>query len=201
MSRTSSYRPEIFLEQLAKQRVLVSCQLLGRRVPFRGPKEPILLKKREAGEVLREITNNDDELETTNIDDIQNYNEQQVAVCRLSYRPSLWQIFPTDVAERLIAEGSANTSSSIMATNADDQEYGNSTNTKIIDSSQRIQDLRYDVKYLDDLESSEFEAAKKSLGMWSVPEVREIRREVVEEVEFQAKANFFQKVWRRLRGG
>ena len=72
---------------------------------------------------------------------------------------------------------------------------------KIVDTSQRINDLRKDVKYLDRLAKVEFDAAKKSAGMWSVPEVRQMKKEVVEEVEFQSKSNVFQKLWRYIRGG
>lgn len=128
-----------------------------------------------------------------NKQDSKSYNEQQLAICRLSYRPNLLQLFSTDIAETLIAAGNASVSSSIL-------EKGAQTDTKIVDSSQRIQDLRHDVKYLDRLAKVEFEAAKKSMGMWSVPEVRDSKREVVEEVEFHAKANVFQKVWRWFRG-
>jgi endonuclease YncB( thermonuclease family) len=119
------------------------------------------------------------------------YNEQQIAVCRISYRPTLWQLFATDVAETLIAAGNASVTSADLSSNE----------SKVVDSSQRIQDLRHDVKYIDKLAKAEFEAAKKSMGMWSVPEVRESKREVVEEVEFQTKANVFQKLWRWFRGG
>jgi hypothetical protein len=194
------YRPEQFLERLAKQRVLVSFQLLARLVPVE-PKDPSPPPKRQMVDVLPELENSDDKQHETTIRDINSYNEQQVAICRLSYRPTLWQLFSTDIAETLIAAGNASVSSSVLTTNVDLVEGVQQKTTKIVDSSQRIQDLRHDVKYLDRLAKTEFEAAKKSMGMWSVPEVRESKREVVEEVEFQTKANIFQKLWRRFRGG
>jgi hypothetical protein len=180
-----SYNPEQFLERLAKERALVSCQLLAREVPL-DPEDSKAPPKRRIADILPELETRKDVV----IRDSR-YNEQQIAICRISYRPTLWQLFATDVAETLIAAGNASVTSADISSNE----------SKVVDSSQRIQDLRQDVKYLDKLAKAEFVAAKKSVGMWSVPEVRESKGEVVEEVEFQTKANVFQKLWRWFRGG
>lgn len=156
-------------------------------------------------DVFPELKNDsNDRTHETTIRHISSYNEQQEAICRLSYRPNLLQLFSTDIAETLIAAGNAGVSSSILNSNLDADEMTGGAqqfDMKIVDSSQRISDLRHDVKNLDRLAKTEFEAAKKSMGMWSVPEVRESKREVVEEVEFQSKASIFQKLWRQFRGG
>jgi hypothetical protein len=189
------YRPEQFLEKLAKERTLVTCQLLSRQVYFEaeptGASNP---RKRIMEERLPELQDSkqqEQQIKKPNKD-------QQLAICRISYRPTLLQLFSSDIAESLLRAGKASASSSLVtATNLDEKGIPKS---KIVDASQRIQDLRKDVKYLDRLAKVEFDAAKESTGMWSVPEVRATKPEVVEEAEFQTKANIRQKIWRWLRG-
>jgi hypothetical protein len=197
------YNPEYFLERLAKQRELVSMILLGRKVPILRDNNDEQ-SRRQVTSLLLELgksnsTDNNKIDEVSNVLESAEYKEQQIAICRLSYRPKQWQIFPTDIAKALVEAGNANVGQSMLQPShtASSDNIG----TKIVDTSQRIQDLRNDVKYLDSLAQSEFEAAKKSMGMWSVPEVRKMKREVVEEVDFQTKANIFQKFWRWIRGG
>lgn len=187
-----SYNPHQFLERLAKQRTLVSCQLLGREVPIYNETS----EKRQMSHVLPELEdgNSNKTNEVSQILDPK-YNGQQVAICKLHYRPTYTQLFATDIAESLVKAGNANVTSSMLQSDA------TATNTKIVDSSQRINDLRKDVKYLDRLAKVEFDAAKKSAGMWSVPEVRQLKQEIIDEVEFQSKSNIFQKAWRWIRGG
>jgi hypothetical protein len=128
---------------------------------------------------------------------------EQIAVCRITYRPSWFQLFSTDIAESLVRTGNANVSPLVISATIDSDGSTPTSNRrrKVVDSSQRIQDLRKDVKYLDWLAKAEFQAAKESMGMWSVPEVRASKAEIIEDVEFQTKANALQKLWRWLRGG
>ncbi|OEU15534.1 hypothetical protein FRACYDRAFT_269406 [Fragilariopsis cylindrus CCMP1102] len=72
---------------------------------------------------------------------------------------------------------------------------------EIVDTSKRIQDIRNDVKYLDRLTMVEFQAAQKKIGIWSLPEVRKMKKDIIDEVDFQAKATLLQKLWRMIRGG
>ena len=72
---------------------------------------------------------------------------------------------------------------------------------RFVDASEKLRDARSDVTYLERLTNAEFLAAQNSKGMWSEQEVRFHKREVVNEVEFQAKANLLQKLWRWIRGG
>jgi hypothetical protein len=192
-----SYRPEEWLERLAKQRALVSCQVLARQVSL-GPviKDDSKPQKRTMADVLPELKGYEEKERKMIVEAMKN-KDDQTAICRITYRPSLFQFFPSDVAEALIRGGNANVSSSLITNSLEETGI---PKTKALDASQRIQDLRKDVQYLDQLAKSEFEAAKASMGMWSVPEVRASKPEVVEEVEFQTKANPFKKLWRWFRG-
>jgi hypothetical protein len=194
-----SYNPQQFLERLAKQRTLVSCQLLGREVTISNNEEG---HKRQMSDILPELNNvrsdNDKSDQTSSALDTTEFphGAQVVAICKLHYRPSYMQLFATDIAESLVKAGNANVTSSMLQS-----DKSTTSNTKIVDSSQRINDLQKDVKYLDRLAGVEFDAAKRSAGMWSVPEVRKLKQEVIDEVEFQRKSNVFQKAWRWIRGG
>lgn len=112
-------------------------------------------------------------------------------------------IFATDIAEALVKAGNANVSSNILNYTGvtSDNTLTGRFKSKITDTSQRIQDIRSDVTYLERLGGLEFKAAQKTKGMWSYPEVRKIKKELVDEVDFQAKATPIQKIWRRIRGG
>ncbi len=194
------YKPEQFLDRLAKERTLVSCQLLARQVAAAIPGELSKSEKRSISQIMPEFSENPQVRDEIGSNLPRPYHEQeQLAICRVTYRPTFFQFFPTDIAESLIATGNASVSSNILAREVTSSVT--TASTSITDSSQRLQDLRNDVKYLDRLAKAEFEAARQSMGMWSVPEVRESKRDVVEEVEFQCNASFLQKVWRWIRGG
>lgn len=201
------YRPEQFLDRLARDRTLVSCQLLARQVDSTSEESHNKANKRAISEVMPELSESspqrkdDNDTSRTSGASQTDYQQQELAICRVTYRPTLFQLFPTDIAEQLIATGNATVSSSILGREATSSDSTSTTTRSTIDdSSQRLQDLRSDVKYLDRLAKAEFEAARKAMGMWSVPEVRERKREVVDEIEFQAKANVLQKLWRWVRG-
>jgi hypothetical protein len=72
--------------------------------------------------------------------------------------------------------------------------------TLVVDTSDSLKDLEKDTKYMQKLEQAEYLAAKESHGMWSDPQVRSDRKDIVEEIEFEAKATVLQKLWRWLRG-
>jgi hypothetical protein len=211
------YRPEQWLERLAKQRVLVRCQLLARQVPivnslpddatFSDPLVNARKRKLLADKIA--LGGMDDFSSTTALQKNatsslgQSTDLEQIALCRITYRPSWFQLFSTDIAESLVRTGNANVSPLVISAtiDGDGSTPTSSRRRKLVDSSQRIHDLRNDVKYLDWLAKAEFQAAKESMGMWSVPEVRASKAEIIEDVEFQTKANSLQKLWRWLRGG
>jgi endonuclease YncB( thermonuclease family) len=178
-----------WLRRLAAEKTMIKLQLLGRRVPEQQDppttwqKEPYT--KRDVTAVLPEIQ--------TEKNESRKVDEDQIAVCRLYYRPKLFQFWATDVADSLVRFGHASVNSEVFMKNE------HTAKTKIVDTSTRLDDLRKDVKYLERLEKLEYEAAKGSFGMWSDSRIREMRRDVVEEVEFQTKANMLQKFWRWFR--
>jgi hypothetical protein len=168
---------------------LVSCQLLARNVPVEQKKiDPHKRKVREAFPDLEDVEEN----ETSVLDD--NKLDHQLAVCKLSYRPSYAQLFSTDIAVSLLLAGNAGASSSVSLS------HGIDPIETIADSSQRVDDLRKDVKYLETLAQAEYEALGSQKGIWAFEDVRETKSDVLEEIEFQANASIFQKLWRRLRG-
>lgn len=197
-----SYDPDQFLQRLAEKRMLVSCQLLGRRVAV--PEERDEEFDQSSSDIhggLNSGISDDLTNQSTDVDDC------QVAICRLTYRPH-WQLFTTDLAEELVKVGKAHAASNILnhshssqRSKSGDKVLADAFKTTITDTSQRIQDIRNDVKYLDRLEKFEFEAAQKSQGMWSVPEIRQIKKDIVEEADFQASASPLHKIWRMIRGG
>jgi len=101
------------------------------------------------------------------------------------------QLYPTDVAESLIASGHA-----IV-----DEGIATAATSKVVDAAQDVKTKRRDVEYMERLGMMEWEAIKRRKGMWSVPQVRETRKDVLEELEFQKKANVLQRLFRWMRGG
>ena len=199
----SSYDPEEFLSRLAKKRALVSCQLLGRKVVV--PVEDDEKQHQKPLEILGDNFHAADDENLSNVsEDLDDY---QAALCHIAYRPH-WQLLTTDMAEALVTLGNATVASDVLNYtslnhNGDSSEkmFAGPLKTKVIDTSQRIHDIRRDVKYMDALKKSEFQAAQSSKGMWSDPEVRRMKKEIINEVEFQAKASPLQKIWRMIRGG
>ena len=202
-----NHRPEVWLEKMARQRKLVKCQLLARKVPDTSSASS---GTKKVGRHMHEVDISG--MQTACDDGLMVSEEQQIAVCRMTFRPTLLQLFATDISELLARTGKANVSPSVIVAgnlehnqssdNSSGEQIGKpSPVTRIVDSSQRIQDLRHDVKYLDRLAKAELQAAKESRGMWSNVDVRAIKRDVVDEAEFQTNANAIQKLWRWLRGG
>lgn len=111
-----------------------------------------------------------------------------MAVVRLMFRPG-GQWFQKDLAESLVSYGRASVSSLVL-----------STDETTVETSSDIQHLDRDRKYMEKLEKLEYQAVKESRGMWSDSAIRLEQKDLVEEVEFQAKATFFQRLWRKMRG-
>lgn len=176
---------------MADEKTMVKLQLLGRRVVTATNNEVVQRRsnsKRDVTVILPEV-------QRTLDNDVNNRQEaEQIAVCRIYYRPSWFQLFATDLADTLVRYGHASVEPEIFMNN----EHTNQT-TKVVDASSRLEDLRKDVRYLDRLGKLEYEAAKKSYGMWADPFIRETRRDIVDEVDFQATANIFQRLWRWIR--
>ena len=200
-SRQSRCQPEVFLDRLTKDRSLVSLQLLARQVSI-VPPSPLdsTMTQMSGANGSQSMTTGEELVETD--------DDQQLAICRLCYRPSWFQLFATDISQSLIKSGMANVSPSMFGSidgigsgfSSSDDDDKNKMKTKIIDSSKRISDIRQDVKYLDQLSKLEWDAARQQQGMWSIPEIRKMKSDITDEIEFQKKANILQKLWRWFRG-
>lgn len=116
--------------------------------------------------------------------------EDQTAVCHVRFRPG-GRFFRTDLAESLVRHGRASIVEGLFVS---------TENWTILDTSDRVEDLKKDTKYINRIEQAEYDAAKESVGMWADPLVQEARADLVEEITFQTEANVFQKAWRWLRG-
>jgi hypothetical protein len=192
------YKTEEQLKQLARDRALVSCQLLARQVPVISSipmEDGSMAKKRPMLDVMPELAATKGVVRTM---DRHHVHSQlpEVAICKITYRPTLFQFFATDVAQSLVANGNASVSLNILG-----RDESDGTHSRVMDCSERLHDHQNDIKYLERLTKVEFEAAAQSNGMWSVAEVREAKREVVDEVEFQANATTIRKLLRWMRGG
>lgn len=183
------YQRGEWLRQLADSKTVVSLQLLGRRVASsQAPAAEKKAFKREMATVLPELHALGQESSNSHVDD-----EEQVAVCWVYYRPSIFQLFATDLADSLVRYGHACVESEVFMKN----DFTN--DTKVIDASTGLEDLRKDIKRLDRLERSQLKGAEQSHGMWSDNSIREKRRDIMDEIEFQANANVFQRLWRWWR--
>lgn len=188
------YQRGDWLRRLAEEKTTVKLQMMGRRVAETPTNEKSTRKdqtKRDVTAVLPEMHST---LDKDFTESKRGEGEEQIAVCQVSYRPSLFQFFSTDLAESLVRYGHACVESEVYMHNE------HSSETRVIDASSRLEDLRKDVKYLDRLESNEYKAAEGSYGMWSDSMIREKRRDIVDEIEFRANANIFQRLWRWVRG-
>lgn len=186
------YQRGDWLRRLAEEKTVVNLQLLGRRVS----EAPASNNNTKKEQTKRDVTAVLPEMQSTLDKEANNKHakaEEQVAVCRVFYRPSLFQIFATDLADSLVRYGHACVESEMYMKNE------HTAKTRVIDASSRLEDLRKDIKYLDRLEASEFKAAEGSYGMWSDSMIRQKRRDIVDEIEFQANANIFQRLWRWIR--
>lgn len=169
---------------------MVKLQLLGRRIAESeaSTSNRENKTKRDVSDVYPDIQSATEDSSTNN------KGEEQTAVARIYYRRNMFQVFATDVADSLVRYGHACVNSEIFMKNE------HTKGTKVVDASASVSDLRKDIRYLESLEKLEYEAAKKSYGMWSDSQIRKMRRDIIDEVEFQSKASIWQKLWRWLRG-
>lgn len=174
-----------WIKQLSKERSLVKCQLLGRRVAKSGcssnqinrGKRPIPgLSDASSSEMNKSIK----------------YTGQEVAVGKLSYRPQFMQLFLTDFGESMVRKG--------YAVVSDDGLYPHTPKERVVDTTDETKVLQHDAAYMERLGRAEYYAAKGSYGIWADPDFRESRGDVVDEIEFQEQASVFRKVWRWWRG-
>lgn len=194
------------VDALVKEQTLMTLQLLGRKVVRTTTSKA----NRGHGSYHYPDRNN-----TTANNNSNNTIERQVVVGRLYYRPSFWQLWATDLADPLVRYGRAMVESELFvhstgsgsssgsgssATNTETPSNDSSSSSTVVvvveDASTKLKDLQKDVKYLQRLSKLEKDAVQKQYGMWSHPQIREWRRDVVDEIEFQNTAPIWQRLWR-----
>ena len=203
-----------WLNDFASRRPIVKCQLLARRVVStkEGDESSISSQQSPSYKISgkttkRKIPGFEENLpsSTTSGSDSPvvplGGSTSQIALCKVYYKSTPYQLFSTDLAELMVSSGRASPLSDGLYLHASSSTdaYGSE---KIVDAATMVDVLRKDAKYLDRLAEAEYEAARNSHGMWADPEIRKLRSDVVEEVEFRTKAPLWQKLWRRwIRGG
>mmetsp|Transcript_3902 Transcript_3902/g.5119 ORF Transcript_3902/g.5119 Transcript_3902/m.5119 type:complete len:555 (-) Transcript_3902:125-1789(-) len=249
-----------WLELLAQERPLVSCQLMGRRVPIiksggggntSGSKDELfnstgsLSNKRripgfehheeeeEQQQQQQSKSSNNSPLQLLDQQHASSSNDHdddpvlpQIAIGRLFYRAAPSSsvmdvfkqfIFPTDLALSLVrmgrasvmsgdeglvaASSSSTTMTTATSTNSPLQKHQHQVSYRVMDTTESVRDLHKDVAYVEELHKAEFQAVAEQRGMWQKPFFRALRADIVNEVEFQTKAPWYQKMWRWARGG
>ncbi len=171
-----------WLKNLAANRARVSCELLSRRIP--------LSKKVPSGASTSVNSQSQDEEQHDSFRfDAFDSSRNESVICKIKFKPGM-SIISKDLATSLLAFGRANVASGMHI------EF---ETTRTIDGSQQIGDLETDVKYLEKLAEAEFDAFKNCKGMWASEEIRISRSDLVTEADFDTKAGFWSKLWRRIR--
>jgi hypothetical protein len=173
--RSLAEQPGEWLQLLADQHPRVSCELISRCAAKQSSTSGSNLAKRR----------------TRTLKEFEPISNDQTAVCRLRYRPGK-SFFRVDLGQSLVRYGRATISSAGM--------HVPDESVTVVDTSESLKDLEEDTKYMQKLEQAEYLAAKGSHGMFSDAQVRSDRKDIVEEIEFEAKATVIQKLWRWLRG-
>jgi hypothetical protein len=69
----------------------------------------------------------------------------------------------------------------------------------LLHASESVKHKHGDVQYLEQLALLERDAIQHRRGMWQDDDLRESYSDVVQEVEWEASASWWQKLWRRFR--
>lgn len=115
------------------------------------------------------------------------------AICHLNYRkPNQW--FSTaNLGLELVQRGQALVNQDGLVIPTKD---GDSNNAALIDFNPTVKQLQADSTFISQLEKAEFEAWKSREGVWSSSQMRELRKEYVEEEEFLNSS-----LWSRIKRG
>jgi hypothetical protein len=138
--------------------------------------------------------------ENVGIEDGEEDKELDVAVVKVYFRQpnSSFQFFSTDLARHMVRNGIANPA----PCSYDEAEAGSSSSSRrsttgvTVDTEKLKQQQQ---RYQEMLHRAEMDAAKEARGMWSDPLVRQERRQIMDEVEFQTSASTLQKLWRWMQ--
>ena len=208
---------DAWLDQLARQHTAVTVQLLGRRRIVRQDDEQhqslttsttmttttphhhhTNKKKRQ----IPGLSEAHSQMASSSSLSINDDATDQIAVARLYFRPQRFQWLSTDLGYHMVRWGRANIcEQGLFGGTTSTTTTSSSSSSSLHDTSHAVKDLRADAAYMDRLAAAELQAAAESRGQWADPTIRQERRDVVQEAEFQASASIWQKLWRRLRGG
>jgi len=190
-NQSNQYAGQEWLRQLAEDRVVVKCKLLGREVL----KRPALEDSAggSGGRSKRAIPGFEERATNNTISTTQTENEEdQVAVAFVQYYPKRHPLLGADLGEHMVQSGRA-------VPSQDGGLYAHTATEQVVDTTKNVQTLRKDAAYMERLERAEYQACNGSYGVWMDPAYRATRTDVVEEVEFQQHAPFYRKAWRWLR--
>lgn len=168
-SSISSQVPEV-LQSLIEKNARVSLQMLALRTDSSS-------------------TNNGRERSTSSLP--MGESSMNSAICHLNYRkPNQW-FSTTNLGLELVQRGQAlvNQDGLVISTKDDN-------NAALIDFNPTVKQLQADSTFISQLEEAEFEAWKSREGVWSSSQMRELRKEYVEEEEYLNSS-----LWSRIKRG
>lgn len=174
--------PGDWLRQLVKERPILKCQLLARRVQLTDDSTTWSASNDVPKRKIPELVASDKQYSSKN----------QVAMVKLFFRPNPFQLFANDLAESMVERGRAVARS--------DGLYSHGQHEQLVDASDSVKLLEQDARYLDRLSRAEYKAAAGLYGMWADSSIQKERSDVMEEVDFQTNAPAYKKLWRWLRG-
>jgi len=167
-SSTSSQVPEV-LQSLIETSSSVSLQMLALRTDS-------------------SYANNGTERSTPSL--LMDENSMHSAICHLNYRkPNQW-FSTTNLGLELVQRGQAlvNQDGLVIPTKDDN-------NAALINFNPTVKQLQADSKFISQLGQAEFAAWKSREGVWSSSQMRELRKEYVEEEEY-LKSSLWSKIKR-----
>ena len=103
-----------------------------------------------------------------------------------------WYYYGQDVSSMLVQKGRALVLSSGLL-HVDLPLY------PTLHKSTNMKHIKSDAKYIQSLSELEYKAIQTRQGLWSSDSVRELKPELIQEVEFQSKASPWKKLWRRIK--
>jgi len=170
-----------WLRRLANNQTTVTFTLICKRVPLDHSSVDVKTNLGLPSNSLKEELN--PQLTTQRMS---NPEQHQIALAKISYRPGM-SFFRKDLGSSLVAFGRVGVASGM---------HINDSCTRTIYGSEKLDDLKLDAQYMDNLGKVEFEAVKASLGMWSDETVRVTRRDLTDEADYEANASTFSKIWK-----
>jgi len=171
-STSSSQVPEV-LQSLIETKARVSLQMLA----------------------LRKASSTNGKEKHTTSSSMIDENNSHSAICHLSYRkPKQW-FSTTNLGLELVQRGQALVNQDGLVIPTSDNNDTTATFT-LIDFNPTVKQLQQDSTFISQLEEAEFAAFKSKEGVWSSSQMRELRKEYVEEEEY-----LNDRLWSRMKRG